>query len=354
MALIGLIDVDNEYRGKVTFPNLPLMKLSAWHKAQGDTVEWYDLQRVLSGGVYDKVYVSKVFSDEYTPPIETPIGAKEVVFGGSGYAISVENQREVYHKEADQSLPYEVEHIYPDYSLYGELTAQTSYGFLTRGCPRGCDFCHVAPMQGRASHTVARLNEFWHGQKNIELCDPNILACPDWRMHFEDLIASKAYVDFNQGLDIRLLTEEKIELLNQIKYKAIHFAWDRPEEDLRDKFRMVKEKLKRNSRHLISCYILTNSGSTHQQDVDRVEFIKSLQFQPYVMVYRAGTAPRETKQLKRYANNPFICWAVPTFDDYVSGTHSKRFGKTGVKYKQKTTIDGLKGESNGSKDGQTG
>lgn len=304
--LIGLIDADNEHRGKVTFPNLPLMKLSAWHKAQGDTVEWYSLDKVFEGHLYDKVYVSKVFSDEYTPNNAVPIGCKEVVFGGSGYAIKIENGREVYHKELDSSIPTQVEHIYPDYSIYGDLTKDTAYGFLTRGCPRGCDFCHVAPMQGRCSHTVARLSEFWNGQKYIKLCDPNILACKDWKMHFEDLVASKAYVDFTQGLDIRLLTEEKIELLNLMRYKSIHFAWDRPEEDLRDCFRLVKEKLRRNGRDRIYVYILTNSGSTHEQDVERVEFIKSLNFQPYVMIYRQSTAPKETKQLKRYANNPFI------------------------------------------------
>lgn len=341
---IGLIDVDNEYRGKVTFPNLPLMKISAWHKAQGDTVEWYDMQKVCQGRVYDKVYVSKVFSDEYVPPVEVPLGAKEVVFGGSGYAITVENGREVYHKDRDPNLPYEIEHIYPDYSLYGELTADTAYGFLTRGCPRGCEFCHIKDMQTRCSHTVARLDEFWHGQKNISLYDPNILACKDWRMHFEDLIASKAKVDFNQGLDIRLLTDEKIELLNEIRYKAIHFAWDRPEEDLRDQFRMVKEKLRRCNRVLISCYILCNFGEDFQSDIDRVEFIKSMNIQPYVMVYRSSTAPKEIKRLKRYANNPFICWATPTFADYVKGTRSARYGKTGIKKRGKTTIDKLKGE----------
>lgn len=243
----------------------------------------------------------------------------------------------------DAPLPDEIEHIMPDYSLYG-ITDQ-AHGFLTRGCPRQCDFCHVKSMQGIRSHTVARLEEFWNGQKNIVLYDPNILACPDWKAHFQDLIDSKAYVDFNQGLDIRMLTEEKADMLNRIKYNSIHFAWDRPEEDLRNKFRLVKERLKRNRRQLLSCYILTNSGSTHQQDVDRVEFIKSMDIQPYVMVYRQKTAPRETMQLKRYANNPFVCWGTPTFADYVASTRSARFGKTGITHKKKVTIDGLRAET---------
>lgn len=89
----------------------------------------------------------------------------------------------------------------PDYSLYG--ITDTAYGFLTKGCPRGCDFCHVKDMQGRATRTVARLSEFWNGQKNIKLLDPNLTASPEWRMHFQDLKDSKAYIDFTQGLDAR-------------------------------------------------------------------------------------------------------------------------------------------------------
>lgn len=177
------------------------MKLSAWHKAQGDTTEWYEEFT----GEYDKVYVSKVFS--FTSDYEYPINAKEVVYGGSGYAISMIDGREMYNKELDKPLPYEIEHTYPDYGLY-DIT-DTAYGFISRGCPRGCDFCHVKDMQGRIAHKVTDLSEFWNGQKNIVLLDPNISACKDWKEIFQQLIDSKAYVDFSQGLDIRLMTDEK-------------------------------------------------------------------------------------------------------------------------------------------------
>ena len=92
----------------------------------------------------------------------------------------------------------------PEYSLYG--IEDTAYGFLTKGCPRGCDFCHVKDMQGRRVRTVARLSEFWAGQKKIVLLDPNITASPDFFLHIKDLADSRAYVDFSQGLDIRMLT----------------------------------------------------------------------------------------------------------------------------------------------------
>ena len=77
----------------------------------------------------------------------------------------MENGKEVYHKELDKELPPEIEHIYPDYSLYPSLTRDTAYGFLTRGCPRGCDFCIVGKKEGRCSYKVADLAEFWGGKR---------------------------------------------------------------------------------------------------------------------------------------------------------------------------------------------
>ena len=148
---IGLIDLDGHH-----FPNIPLMKISAWHKSQGDSVEWY--QPMFSGHM-DKVYMSKVFS--FTPDYEWPIDADEVIKGGSGYCIELVNGKEVYHSERDRNLPDEVEHMFPDYSLYG--ITDTAYGFLTRGCPRGCEFCHVASKEGKCSRKVANLSEFFAG-----------------------------------------------------------------------------------------------------------------------------------------------------------------------------------------------
>lgn len=130
---IGLIDVDNYTKLNDCFPNLVLMKLSAYHKSQGDTVEWY--QPMFSGHC-DKVYMSKVFSftEDYPYPIDSDVVEK----GGSGYCISLVDGKEVFDKSKHKDLPYEIEHIMPDYSLYG--ITDTAYGFMSRGCPRGCDF----------------------------------------------------------------------------------------------------------------------------------------------------------------------------------------------------------------------
>lgn len=166
---IGLYDVDSH-----NFPNLALMKISAWHKQQGDIVEF--ATPLLH---YDKIYVSKVFGDEYSSMTDFCLQADEIVYGGTGFAITIENGKEVYHKDRDKDLPPEIEHIYPDYDLYPELTKDTAYGFLTRGCCNNCSFCIVSKKEGTCSKKVADLSEFWRGQKYIKLLDPNLLACKD-------------------------------------------------------------------------------------------------------------------------------------------------------------------------------
>ena len=126
-------------------------------------------------------------------------------------------------------LPPEIEHIYPDYSIYPELTKETAYGFMSRGCPRGCGFCHVEEKEGKRSYKVADLSEFWRSQRNIVLLDPNPIACPEWRDILQQLIDSGSWVDFTQGVDIRLMTEVRTvgqlfrRLLWMFKVKDVQF-----------------------------------------------------------------------------------------------------------------------------------
>lgn len=308
---IGLIDVDAESRGKVTFPNVPLMKIAAWHKAHGDHVEWYN--PMLSGHM-DKVYMSRVFGDEYTNDYPYFVDADEVVRGGSGYAIKIVDGVEVYDPDLDMPLPDEIEHVCPDYSIYG--IDDTAYGFLTKGCPRGCHFCHVAKMQGRRVHHHSELNEWWHGQKNIVLLDPNITASKDAIKVFDMLAKSGAYVDFSQGLDLRLMDDEKVAALNRVKWKRIHFAWDNPKDDLRGALDRVMKGLDSASRRTVTVYILTNFDSTHEEDLHRVMKVREAGAQPYIMIYRKKTAPKVTRQLARWVNAPQIFWSVDTFDMY--------------------------------------
>ena len=309
---IGLIDVDGH-----NFPNIPLMKLSAWHKSRGDTVEWYEpLIHGFPNPPLDKVYMSKVFS--FSPDYEYFVNAKEVVKGGSGYCISLENGKEVFDKSKDKELPYEIEHVYPDYSIYG--ITDTAYGFLTRGCPRGCDFCHVKVKEGLCSCKVADLSEFWNGQKNIVLCDPNILACKDWKSLLQQLVDSKAWIDINQGLDIRLMTEEKAELIKQMKIKELHFAWDRYEDKdiIVPKFKMFKEITQIDIRKLI-VFVLCNFDTTIEQDLERIYTLRDLGYWAYVMLYDKEHIPKNSKlrKMARWVNMRSVFATVPKFEDYL-------------------------------------
>ena len=304
---IGLIDVDGH-----NFPNIPLMKISAWHKQHGDSVEWYD---PMFSGHMDKVYKSKVFS--FSPDYLYHIDADEIIKGGSGYCIDLIGGHEFYNKAKDADLPPEIEHIYPDYSLYG--ITDTAYGFLTRGCPRGCSFCHVAAKEGRKSFKVADLDEFWNGQKNIVLCDPNILACKQWKDLLQQLIDSKAWVDINQGLDIRLMTEEKAEMLKKVKQKQMHFAWDRYEDKkiILPKLKMFKDITGINERNLI-VYVLCNYDTTIQQDLERIYTLREMGYWAYVMLYDKEHIPRghDLRKIARWVNNRFIFAKCKTFEEY--------------------------------------
>ena len=278
------------------------MKISAWHKAQGDSVEW-----CFPMAHYDIVYQSKVFDDAYSPDIDWMPQAEEIRKGGTGYGLKNE-------------LPREIEHIYPDYSLYPELTKNTAYGFLTRGCPRGCSFCIVAEKEGRKSYKVADLSEFWRGQKHIELLDPNILACKDHPDLLQQLVDSKAWVNFNQGLDIRFTNERNIALLNQIKVKEIHFAWDNPKDDLRPYFERYKELAKHKPHgHYGTVYCLVNFGSTMEENLHRIYTLRDMDFDPYVMVYDKPNAPKDIKKLQRWVNNKYIFRSCKTFEEYIGG-----------------------------------
>ena len=305
---IGLIDVDGH-----NFPNLPLMKLSAWHKAQGDSVEWYD---PLFSGHLDRVYMSKVFG--FMPDYEYYIDADEVIKGGSGYCIKLVNGREVYDTKHDKPLPDEVEHIYPDYGLYPELTKDTAFGYLTRGCPRNCGFCHTTQKDGCRSVKVANLSEFWNGQKNVVLLDQNILACRDHMELLDQLIESGAMVEFNGGLDIRLVNETNIEKIKRIRMKCVHFAFDRWQDKgiIEPRLRLFSEKTGwTKDKGRVMVYILCNFDTTLEQDIYRIQLCRELKFSPYPMIYDKKHADKIYMQLQRWCNN-YIFWKVPTFEEY--------------------------------------
>ena len=282
---IGLLDIDGH-----NFPNLALMKISTYHKNKGDKVEMlFGLEH------YDIVYMSKVFT--FTPDYKEYIQADKIIKGGTGYDL-------------ESKLPDEIEKQFPDYSLYG--ITDTAYGYLTRGCPRGCKFCIVAKKEGQKSVKVADLNQFWNGQKEIKLLDPNILACKDWKDLLQQCIDSGVYVDFTQGLDIRLMTEEK--------HKMFHFAWDNADDT--KTFELLKEYRKGfvNDRDdKLRVYVLTNFNSTFEQDLGRVYKLRDIGYDPYVMIYDKQNAPKKIRHLQRWCNSKYIFRTCKDFKNYKQG-----------------------------------
>lgn len=287
---VGLIDVD-----RTSFPNLALMKISAYHKRRGDEVEWWNgLLR------YDRVYKAKVFDDTYSKDIDWCINADEVIKGGTGYDLR-------------NKLAEEIEHIRPDYSLYD--IEDVAYGFLTRGCPRGCPFCIVKDKEGARSHQVADLKEFWNGEGKIILLDPNITASRECEKLFDDLINTKALIEFNQGIDARLITDKGIDQLNRMRLKMLHFAWDNYEFKTYEKLKKIRPSLSYDSRSL-RVYVLTNFGTTFEQDLERVIKLRELDYDPFVMIYDKPHAPQKVKQLQGWVNNKRIWRTIENFDEY--------------------------------------
>lgn len=312
---VGLIDVDSK-----NFPNLSLMKISAYHKAKGDSVEWwFPLKR------YDVVYVSKVFGDEYSEMTYDVIQADTIIYGGTGFAIKIIDGKEVYEKSDDGTLPDEIEHMYPDYDLYPDLTKNKAFGFLTRGCPNNCSFCHVSKKEGFVSHKVADLSEWWNGQREIVLLDANILACRQHIDLLEQLAESKALVDFTQGLDARFINEKNIEVLKRIRIKTLHFAFDfmKNERRIVKGLKIAKEELKISDRNAI-VYMLTNFDTSIQDDLYRVRMIQSAGYMQDVRIYRKNALPKRhiLRDLQRWCNNRRL-YRSCDFLDYVPRADGK-------------------------------
>lgn len=277
---IGLVDVDGH-----NFPNFALMRISAWHKLQGDNVEW----AMPMFGNYDRVYQSKIFT--FTPDITDFDNHCEVVRGGTGYDV---------RSELD---PLMMTISDMDYSIYPQYPF--SIQFLSRGCIRRCPFCLVHDKEGNI-HSVmpAQLNP---NGKWIEVLDNNFFASPKWEWAVKSLLEIGQPVNLH-GVDIRIMNEEQAYWLNKLRLRrSIHIAWDLPELDLTDKLREVTKYIKP---YKLMCYVLIGFNSTIEQDMYRIERLRELGIKPYVMPYRdfenKRTPSQYEKDLAQYVNKPMI------------------------------------------------
>lgn len=192
-----------------SYPNLALMKISAYHKSINDKVEWYNPLCT-----YDKVYMAKVFT--FTPDYGYYINAEEVERGGTGYDI-------------EKKLSQDIDLIQPDYSIYPQIDKKTAYGFITRGCPNKCKWCVVPKKEGGITPYMDVDQIAIEGRNNLILMDNNILASDYGISQIEKIVKRKYRVDFNQGLDARLVTPEIAKILAKVKWiKRIRFGCDTP------------------------------------------------------------------------------------------------------------------------------
>lgn len=274
---IGLVDIDGHH-----FPNLALMKISAWHKAQGDSVEFADPMF----GRYDRVYMSKVFTFTLDCP---DIYHCEVIRGGTGF------------RDYTTILPKEIEHICPDYSLYGG-GGREAYGFLTRGCVNSCPWCIVPHKEG-AIRPASPLREFLGDKRRAVLLDNNVLASEFGLEQIEEIVRMGISVDFNQGLDARRAYDDPyiLDLLARVKWiRYIRFACD-TKGQMEPVLKCIRELERRGmSRYRFFIYCLVKDVD---DALERLNVFRKMRVNPFAQPYRDFDNKIEpTKEQRRLAN----------------------------------------------------
>jgi hypothetical protein len=284
---IGLIDVDGRH-----FPNLALMKISAYHKKRGDLVEWVNYW-----DRYDKVYCSKVFT--FTPDVLTHIQADEVVKGGTGY----NKFDELF---CDSAVPdYSLYPIYPD-----------AYGFLTRGCIRQCSWC-IVPYKEGGMRPYCDIETVLQGRKRAILLDNNVLASDFGLWQIEKIVKLKCRVDFNQGLDARLVSDDVAKMLAQVKWiRFIRFALDT--ESQTDAILSAIEKLNRHGvkNRKVFVYVLLRDLHDSYRRINLLKQLGVIPFaQPFMRFDGKSSIPQWQLDMAHYTNRIPILKSVD-FKDF--------------------------------------
>lgn len=313
---IAVIDADLIGRTKHRFPNLACMKISAYYKQNGNNVELKTDYENLNQ--YDKVFISKVFTDTEVP--NGILDLKNVSYGGTGF----------FYDKAPK-LPAEIEHIMPDYHLYDDWANEKlqnggkkkdfayyldySIGFLTRGCFRQCEFCVNKNYKKCEQHSSVL--EFMDLDRP-KLCflDDNFFACPQWREIIEPVKASGKKFQFKQGLDERLLTDEKAKELMSWRYDGDYiFAFDNisDKDIIEEKARLIR-KYNKNVGHDIKFYVLCGFDREGKYDLnfwkkdvndlfERIFILAKYNFRPYIMRFEKY---KESPLYGTYVNT--ACW----------------------------------------------
>ena len=282
---------DNDQTG---YPNIALMKLSAFHKSKGDCVEWFDP----IFNTYDKIYSSKIFTWTETDPY-LPINSE---FGGTGHSMN-------------RHLPDYIEHACPDYNLYN---CNSSYGFLTRGCPNKCPWCFVPEKEGTIrSH--ADIEEFLR-HDSVVLMDNNVLAHAHGIRQIEKLARLGVKADFNQGLDARLIDDEIARRLSKIKWLApLRLSCDQKGQIKAVQKAVTLLRWHNTTPRRYFVYVLVNDI---EDALERIKFLKGMDLDPFVQPYRdpSGIEPGvELKQFARWVNHKAI-FKSTLWENYIDGS----------------------------------
>jgi len=310
---ILLVDVDSK------IPNLALMKISTEHKNYNYQVDLKCLgldyyksvknKLIIDGSGYDKVFISIIFSNNKNAV--TVINNNTVLIGGSGY--------DIYSK-----LDSQIEHSNPDYSLYPDN--DTSYGFITRGCIRKCEFCDVWRKEGMIKIVDSVDNIVKH--KKVKFLDNNILAYSEHKAILKELVNKKIRCQFNQGLDIRLITEDNAELLSDLNYLGEYiFAFDNIEDEkiINHKLKIVKQFIIKNWK--LKFFIYTHPDMDLKNDVlYRIKWCKENKVLPYIMRHRScwGSEHQDFyTDLSAYGNQPSL-FKKMCFDEFLEKRHTNK------------------------------
>lgn len=286
---IGLHDSD-----KTNFPNLALMKISAWHKAQGDEVEWWNPLFE-----YDKVYSSKVFT--FTP--ECQYLPENTIKGGTGYGLL-------------SDLPSEVDAMFPDYSIYPNVNY--AIGYLTRGCIRNCPWCIVPKKEGkiRPYNTWQRIKR--SDSRDIVFMDNNVLACQYGIEQMQSMVGEDVRIDFNQGLDARLITPDIANLLSRLKWiRSIRMSCDTDQ-----MLSVVSHAINLLAANGVKPYkvfvylLVQDIESAEKRAVALRELGADVFAQPYRDFENNIEPTQEMKRFARWVNRKEIFKTVPTFAEY--------------------------------------
>ncbi len=280
--IVGLIDIEPKIF------NTAYMQISQHHKQQGDIVEWWS---PLTDSQFDMVYCSSLF--DFTDKSEVP---KRAICGGTGFDLTTK-------------LPFDCEY---DYSIYPKC--KTSFVWFSKGCDRNCPWCVVPEKEGRI-HSVEAKNLNPKGEY-ITIQDNSFFANPQWKETVHYLRWLNVPLDF-QGIDVRRIKHfQAVELSELRHYKQIKIAWDNPKEE-----KAVLEGIARLTKHIkpykIMCYVLIGYYDSPDLDLYRVEVLRKLGIDPFVMPYDRSDPYQ--KNFARWVNHKAIFKTVK-WEDYKSAT----------------------------------